>query len=233
MLVIVDEPTFTGCHIRARPVGTLIMVDEKGEDEKILAVPQDDPRFAQTLKLHDLTTHWQLEIAAFFRTYKELQGVQTEVRDWHDVAEAWRIIEGRARALPGATLTTPHPFPQSRERSGLVMTNTGLGMMSAAEAMARLTREDAIGQLRRRDGAMAQLGSEGSERKLDWVEMVSWLLAHPAALEQVEREAAELIARGVRHVIWAGMGGSVLSVRVLMRAWIWTRGGSHPSARQH
>jgi inorganic pyrophosphatase len=99
-LVIVDEATFPGCHVRVRPVGTLIMVDEKGEDEKILAVPHDDPRFTQTRKLHDLATHWQLEIAAFFRTYKELQGVQTEVRDWHDVAEAWRIIEeARARLL--------------------------------------------------------------------------------------------------------------------------------------
>lgn len=92
VLVVVDEPTFPGCHVRVRPVGTLIMVDEKGEDEKILAVPQDDPRFNQTKRLADLAVHWQLEIAAFFRTYKELQGVQTEVRDWHDVDEAWKII---------------------------------------------------------------------------------------------------------------------------------------------
>ncbi len=82
-------------------------------------------------------------------------------------------------------------------------------------AMERLTREDAIGQLRRRDGEMARLGSEHGAVKLDWVEMVPWLLAHPEALELVEREAAALIARGVRHVIWAGMGGSVLSVRVM------------------
>ncbi len=93
VLVVVDEATFTGCHVRARPIGTLIMVDEKGEDEKILAVPHDDPRFNQTRRLSDLATHWPLEIAAFFRTYKELQGVQTEVRDWHDVDEAWKIID--------------------------------------------------------------------------------------------------------------------------------------------
>jgi inorganic pyrophosphatase len=102
VLVVVDEPTFTGCHVRARPIGTLIMVDEKGEDEKILAVPQDDPRFLQTRRLSDLAPHWPLEIAAFFRTYKELQGVQTEVRDWHDVEEAWAIIEAaRVRQTTG------------------------------------------------------------------------------------------------------------------------------------
>ncbi len=99
VLIVVDEPTFPGCYVRARPVGTLIMIDEKGEDEKILAVPYDDPRFNQATRLADLAVHWQLEIAAFFRTYKELQGVQTEVRDWHDVDEAWKIIAAaRARA---------------------------------------------------------------------------------------------------------------------------------------
>ncbi len=92
-LVIVDEPTFTGCHLRARPVGTLTMIDEKGTDEKILAVPYDDPRYAQMLDLTDIPAHWPLEIAAFFRTYKELQGVQTEVRDWFHADEAWKVID--------------------------------------------------------------------------------------------------------------------------------------------
>lgn len=93
VLALVDEPTFPGCHLRVRPVGTLIMVDEKGEDEKILAVPEDDPRFAETHKLSDIAQHRQLEIANFFRTYKDLQGVQTEVRDWHGAEEAWKVIE--------------------------------------------------------------------------------------------------------------------------------------------
>ena len=100
VLVVVDEPTFTGCHVRVRPIGTLIMVDEKGEDEKILAAPYDDPRFTETRRLGDLSPHWPLEIATFFRTYKELQGVQTEVRDWRDVDDAWKVIEEcRQRAV--------------------------------------------------------------------------------------------------------------------------------------
>jgi inorganic pyrophosphatase len=93
VLVVVEEPTFPGCFVRARPVGTLMMIDEHGDDEKILAVPQDDPRFNGIQQLGDLREHWPREIAAFFRTYKELQGLQTEVRDWHDVEEAWRIIQ--------------------------------------------------------------------------------------------------------------------------------------------
>ncbi len=98
VLVIVEEPTFPGCYVRARPIGTLNMSDEKGLDEKILAVPVDDPRFSDINHLSDLAEHWNKEIAAFFRTYKELQGKPTEVRGWQGVDEAWRVIEAcRAR----------------------------------------------------------------------------------------------------------------------------------------
>jgi inorganic pyrophosphatase len=97
VLVVVEEPTFPGCHLRVRPIGTLAMSDKKGEDEKILAVPVDDPRFAGITDLAHLGEHWPREIAAFFRTYKELQGEQTEVRDWLDVDEAWRVIEESQR----------------------------------------------------------------------------------------------------------------------------------------
>jgi inorganic pyrophosphatase len=98
VLVIVEEPTFPGCYVRARPIGTLNMSDEKGVDEKILAVLVDDPRFSGIDRLADLTEHWTKEIAAFFSTYKELQGQPTEVRGWQGVDEAWRVIEAyRAR----------------------------------------------------------------------------------------------------------------------------------------
>ena len=56
---------------------------------------------------------------------------------------------------------------------------------AAQEALARLAREDAIGQLWRREGAMARLGSEGETLKLDWVHAIPWLLAHPEALASV------------------------------------------------
>lgn len=85
----------------------------------------------------------------------------------------------------------------------------------STEALDRLVREDAVGQLRRRDGAMARLGSEQGTPMLDWVEAVTRLLADQSQLEEIEAEARQLLARGVRHVIWAGMGGSVLSVQVL------------------
>ncbi|HEX6799799.1 MAG TPA: hypothetical protein VF116_18965 [Ktedonobacterales bacterium] len=89
------------------------------------------------------------------------------------------------------------------------------GDNSVRDALRRLTAEDAVGQLRRRDGRMAVLGSEDGALKLDWVEAVARLLADPVGLERVEAEARAIRDGGIRHIIWAGMGGSVLTVRVL------------------
>lgn len=83
-------------------------------------------------------------------------------------------------------------------------------------ASSSLPDAEAIRQLRRREGRMAELGSEDGVVKLDWVEAIPRLLSDPAALEAVEEEAAGLWARGIRQVIWAGMGGSVMAVRVLV-----------------
>lgn len=82
-------------------------------------------------------------------------------------------------------------------------------------ALTRLAREDVVGQLRRREGTMLILGSENGVPMLDWVDAVPRLLAEPTQLETVEQEAHRLIARGIRHIVWAGMGGSVLAVQVL------------------
>src|SRR5512142_2759330 len=79
----------------------------------------------------------------------------------------------------------------------------------------KLIDDDAVGQLHRRDGLMATLGSEDGVLKLDWVEGVARLLANPHMLEDVEAEAKDILQHGIRHIIWAGMGGSVLTVRVL------------------
>jgi len=92
---------------------------------------------------------------------------------------------------------------------------TSVAAASMTPSLLRITQEDAIGQLRRRDGSMAQLGADQDMMMLDWVDAVPRILADPEGPERVEDEARQLIARGIRHVIWSGMGGSVLSVQVL------------------
>ena len=92
-LVIVHEPTFPGCIIPARPIGLLDMYDDKGEDEKVLAVPLGDPRYERVYTLNDISPHLQREIENFFLTYKTLEGRVSQVRGWCDVTTAWETIE--------------------------------------------------------------------------------------------------------------------------------------------
>ncbi len=60
-----------------------------------------------------------------------------------------------------------------------------------SQALQQLIKEDAVGQLRRRDGLMAMLGSEDGALKLDWVEGVARLLEDDTKLEKLEAEARE------------------------------------------
>jgi inorganic pyrophosphatase len=98
VLVLGSQPTFTGCVVLARPLGSLHMRDEEGEDYKILAVSARDPRFNDAADLSDIAEHYLREITHFFAVYKELEEKETEVLGWQDRAMAYRIInEARHR----------------------------------------------------------------------------------------------------------------------------------------
>jgi inorganic pyrophosphatase len=93
-LVLLEEPTFPGCHIRARAIGVFLMSDEMGEDAKVLCVPATDPRSAEVTDLHDVPGHELDEIAHFFAIYKALEpGKDTQVQGWRGREAAEGIIE--------------------------------------------------------------------------------------------------------------------------------------------
>lgn len=92
VLVLVTEPTFTGCVLTVRPIGILEMTDEAGSDEKVLAVPERDPRFLEVRDLADLPQHLVREAEYFFNVYKELEGKETAVLGWHPVVRAHTVI---------------------------------------------------------------------------------------------------------------------------------------------
>ncbi len=94
VLVLVEEPTFPGCHMKVRPIGVLRMRDENGLDEKILAVPVADPRFEGIRHIGDLQEHWLLEIENFFKTYKNLEsGKDTNVEGWSGTEAAKELLK--------------------------------------------------------------------------------------------------------------------------------------------
>ena len=71
-MIFLSWPTFPGCVLEARPVGKLNMVDDKGVDEKILAVAQNDPRYQRIDQLETIEPHLLKEIEQFFGVYKSL-----------------------------------------------------------------------------------------------------------------------------------------------------------------
>jgi inorganic pyrophosphatase len=94
VLVMLEEPTFPGCLVLARPVGVFWMHDEHGPDAKILTVPARDPRYDGVQDLADVPAHLSAEIGHFFDIYKELEpGKGTDVRGWQDRAAAEQVIQ--------------------------------------------------------------------------------------------------------------------------------------------
>jgi inorganic pyrophosphatase len=97
-LLVIDEPTFTGCRVRARPIGGLEMRDEKGFDFKTLCVAIGDPNQAHIDRLEQMRPHRLVEIEHFFETYKLLEDKAVEILGWRDRARAFEILAGdRAR----------------------------------------------------------------------------------------------------------------------------------------
>lgn len=95
ILVITQVPVVPGSVIRSRPVGALMMRDQSGEDEKILAVPVDDlhPFYANIATFSDLPRILLDQIGHFFQHYKDLEeGKWTELGAWVGPADAERII---------------------------------------------------------------------------------------------------------------------------------------------
>lgn len=93
VLVAIKEPTFTGCLIDVRPVGVLRMLDRGEPDDKILAVPHDDPAHGEYFDIADLPQHYLREIEHFFAIYKDLEGKRVEVIGWEKSDVAMRVIE--------------------------------------------------------------------------------------------------------------------------------------------
>ncbi|PWI58900.1 inorganic diphosphatase [Sulfoacidibacillus thermotolerans] len=98
ILVLTSFPTFPGCVIESRVIGVLIMADDKGQDEKLLGVPTQDPRFAHVQSLADVPPHTLKEISHFFQVYKDLENKKVTIKGWEDIESATRILnESKAR----------------------------------------------------------------------------------------------------------------------------------------
>lgn len=95
ILVVTPVPVVAGSVVRARPVGVLLMSDEKGVDEKILAVPVDaiNPYYSDVKTHEDLPPLMIKQITHFFSHYKDLEpGKSASVGEWAPLEKAHERI---------------------------------------------------------------------------------------------------------------------------------------------
>ena len=79
-----EEPTFAGCLIQARPIGVLDMHDSGAYDGKLLCVPIADPRQKEISSIRQISPNELEDVAEFFRTYKSLEGRVVVIDGWRD-----------------------------------------------------------------------------------------------------------------------------------------------------
>jgi len=98
-MVCVSAPTFPGIVIPVKVLAVARTRDEKGQDDKLLCVPQDDPNWNEMEVLADLPATLRIEIEHFWSIYKEPEGKPVEIQGWEDRDFALEIIEESRRRV--------------------------------------------------------------------------------------------------------------------------------------
>ena len=96
VLVLCENPVLPGSVIKAKPIGVLVMEDEAGKDEKIIAVPLEkiDPIDGLYNDIKEIPQALKNKIKHFFEHYKSLEpGKWVKVKNWLGKKEAERMIE--------------------------------------------------------------------------------------------------------------------------------------------
>ena len=95
VLVCNTRQLVPGCVINVRPIGVLVMEDNAGRDEKVIAVPSPhlSRRYENVHEYSDMPNITLQQIEHFFEHYKDLEpGKWVKIGDWRDAAEARRMI---------------------------------------------------------------------------------------------------------------------------------------------
>ena len=93
VLVLCSECLFPTTTVRCYPIGVISMIDNGRFDEKIIAIPFNDPTYNTYTDIAQIPTHIFEEMSHFFRVYKELEGKQTAVNEVKNAEEAKAVIE--------------------------------------------------------------------------------------------------------------------------------------------
>ncbi len=88
VVLLTTYPLFPGILVEARPVGIMTMIDCGDSDDKIIAVPKNDPRFDEIKNLNDINKHTLKEMQHFFETYKSIDGKKVVIKGFSGKKDA-------------------------------------------------------------------------------------------------------------------------------------------------
>ena len=91
-LVLSSEVMYPSTLVRCYPIGVINMIDNKRNDEKIIAIPYGDPMYNEFKDISQLPAHIFNEMTHFFKVYKTLENKQTAVNEVQDAEVAKNII---------------------------------------------------------------------------------------------------------------------------------------------
>jgi inorganic pyrophosphatase len=105
VLILGQEPVVPLCILRARAIGVITMRDDKGQDDKIIAVHVDDPEYTHYREVSELSPHRVLELQRFFLDYKVLENKTVDLGALRGRADAEEVVRDairlyRERILP-------------------------------------------------------------------------------------------------------------------------------------
>lgn len=93
VVLLTTHPLLPGILVNARPVAIMNMIDSGDADDKIIAVPVGDPRWAEVKDLSDINKHTLKEMEHFFTTYKKLQNKEVVVSGFAGRVEALEAVK--------------------------------------------------------------------------------------------------------------------------------------------
>jgi inorganic pyrophosphatase len=176
-LVVARSPIVAGAVVKCRPVGVLMMEDDKGGDEKLLCVPVNTtfPYYADVVTYKDMPPIVLQQIEHFFTHYKDLEpGKWAKLNGWGDVDDAKRIImecverakeTWRMKAallVPVVALTLAGcATPETRIRTAL--TDAGLSKPIAGCMADRMVDRLSLFQLNKLNGLKKLQGKKASQ----------------------------------------------------------------------
>lgn len=97
VVLLTTHPLLPGILVKSRPVAIMRMVDSGEGDDKVIAVPVDDPRFEKMQDISDINPHFLKELEHFYSTYKKLQNKVVEVTGFEGKKAAEEAFEESLR----------------------------------------------------------------------------------------------------------------------------------------